>query len=97
MLRSSSPVLHQSGMPLAMARPGEEVRCAGFAGGHGSQRRLMDMGLAPGTALTVISGAGSPGPVVVRVGDTRLVLGRGLAQRVLVEPVPSEPANRAHD
>ncbi|MCX8176140.1 MAG: ferrous iron transport protein A [Candidatus Bathyarchaeota archaeon] len=51
----------------------------------GFKKRLMDMGLTPGTQVTVIKSAPFHGPVEVFVRGFRLVLGRGVAERVLVE------------
>jgi Fe2+ transport system protein FeoA len=42
------------------------------------------MGLLPGAKLEVIRSA-MGGPVVVRVKETKLVLGRGMARKIMVE------------
>ena len=57
----------------------------GRGGGWGFQKRLMDMGLTPGTKLTVIKSAPFRGPVEVHVRGSRLALGRGMAERIFVE------------
>jgi Fe2+ transport system protein FeoA len=46
---------------------------------------MAEMGLLPGVRFRVISHA-RYGPIIVSVKDTRLMLGRGMAQRVLVRP-----------
>lgn len=51
------------------------------------ERRIMDMGLRPDSVVEIISAANSSGPVVVKIGDTRLSLGRGMAQKILVRPL----------
>ena len=51
----------------------------------GFHRRLMDMGLTPGTIVTVVKSAPFHGPVEVRVRGSRLALGRGMAERIFVE------------
>ncbi|MDH5440155.1 MAG: ferrous iron transport protein A, partial [Candidatus Bathyarchaeota archaeon] len=53
--------------------------------GWGFQRRLMDMGLTPGTRVTVVRSAPFRGPVEVSVRGSRLALGRGMAERIFVE------------
>jgi Fe2+ transport system protein FeoA len=51
----------------------------------GFMKRLMDMGLTPGTKVTVVKSAPFHGPIEVIVRGSRLALGRGVAERVLVE------------
>jgi len=53
--------------------------------GWGLRKRLMDMGLTPGTRVTVIKSAPFRGPVEVLVRGSRLALGRGMAERIYVE------------
>jgi len=54
-------------------------------GGWGFHKRLMDMGLTPGTRITVVKSAPFRGPIEVYVRGSRLALGRGMAARILVE------------
>ncbi|MEM2027280.1 MAG: FeoA family protein [Candidatus Bathyarchaeia archaeon] len=54
-------------------------------GGRGLERRLIDMGLTPGTKVTVVKSAPLHGPIEVIVRGSRLALGRGVAERILVE------------
>jgi len=70
-------------MPLPMASPGEVVRVVDIRAGRGLARRLADMGLLLGVNIRVISSQ-MPGPVVVEVKGTRLALGYGMAQKILV-------------
>ena len=53
--------------------------------GWGFKKRLMDMGLTPGTSITVVKSAPFHGPLEVSVRGSRLALGRGMAERVFVE------------
>jgi Fe2+ transport system protein FeoA len=73
-------------MPLALARPGRPLRVVGARGGRGVQRRLADMGLTPGVQIRVISGQHS-GPVLIDLRGSRVGMGRGVAQKVLVQEV----------
>jgi Fe2+ transport system protein FeoA len=73
-------------MPLAMARPGETVELVDVRGGLGLQRRLAEMGLGPGSRFTVET-SGRPGPFVIHVKGSRLILGHGMVVRVFVRPV----------
>jgi len=70
-------------MPLAMVGPGEVVQVVDVRAGRGLGRRMADMGLLPGTEVRVISSQG-PGPLVLEVKGTRLALGHGIAQKVMV-------------
>ncbi len=73
-------------MPLSMVSPGEEVRLVDIRGGWGIRRRLADMGLTPGETLRIVQ-SGSSGPLLVAVRDFRLALGRGMAHKIIVEPI----------
>ncbi len=50
----------------------------------GFQKRLEDMGLTPGTKVTVVKSAPFHGPVELKVRGFRLAIGRGMAERILV-------------
>ena len=72
-------------MPLIMAKPGERLRIKEFIGGHNSRMRLLSMGFRVDDRIEVISNTGS-GQLVVALDFNRYVLGRGLAQKIIVEP-----------
>jgi Fe2+ transport system protein FeoA len=48
-------------------------------------KRLSDLGLTPGTKVTVVKSAPFYGPLEVRVRGSRLAIGRGMANRILVD------------
>jgi Fe2+ transport system protein FeoA len=48
-------------------------------------KRLSDLGLTPGTKITVVKSAPFNGPLEVCVRGSRLALGRGMASRILVD------------
>lgn len=73
-------------MPLIMASPGERVRIVAFLGGRGAERRLTSMGLYRGSEVEVVKSSG-PGPLIVARGETRIALGFGLAQKILVSTI----------
>jgi len=73
-------------IPLAMAMPGELVEVIGLRAGWGLQRRLADMGLLPGTQIRVINSQ-MPGPVIIDLRGSRVALGHGVAQKILVKEV----------
>lgn len=73
-----------SRIPLSKARAGEFLEIAGIEGGKNAQMRLTSMGLRTGDTLEVVS-TQIGGQLVVSVGDSRFVLGQGLAEKILVK------------
>lgn len=70
---------------LSHLRPGERGRVAFVRGNGAASRRIMDMGLCPGTSLRVENAAPFNGPIQVSIRETSLALGRELAETVFVE------------
>jgi Fe2+ transport system protein FeoA len=48
-------------------------------------KRLNDLGLTPGTNITVVKSAPFNGPLEICVRGSRLAIGRGMASRILVD------------
>ena len=72
-------------LPLPLLRPGQSARVSRLlSSGAGVNRKLSSIGITPGVLLTVLNS--QTGPLLIRVGDTRVGISRGLAHRVLVEP-----------
>jgi Fe2+ transport system protein FeoA len=69
--------------------PGEDARVIALRGGREFQHRIQSMGVSMGSELSVIqnNGDGEHGGIVIRVGDTRLMIGHGMASKVIVRPV----------
>ncbi|MGQ5488588.1 FeoA family protein [Thauera sp. AutoDN2] len=59
-----------------------------LSGGNEFASRLAAMGMVLGASVEVMQNSGR-GPMLVRVRDTRLALGRGEANKVLVEACPT--------
>lgn len=76
-------------MPLVMARPGERLVLKDFNGGVGARMRLLSMGLRLGDEIEVISN-NNRGQIAIAADYKRYVLGKGLAQKISVEPVRPE-------
>ena len=70
-------------MSLAMAKSGEQVVIKDMTGGKNVRTRLSSMGLRLGDTLEVINNNGL-GRLIVGHGPTRLALGRGVAQKIMV-------------
>jgi len=72
-------------IPLVAAKQGERLVIDDFTGGTTSRMRLMTMGLRIGDEIEVVTNLGQ-GQLVVAASDKRYVLGRGLAEKVMVKP-----------
>lgn len=77
-----------SKFPLAMACVGDRLRIVKIRGSEGSVRRLIGMGFVPGTELQIISTVS--GSVIVALGDNRIGLGLGMAQKIMCTTIGSE-------
>ena len=79
-------MIESCGKAISLGRvsPGHQVTLRRIHGGGGLSARLVSMGLLPGTTLEVCRNLRF-GPVMVRVRGQRLVLGRGMAERMEVE------------
>lgn len=71
-------------LPLAMISEGEDVQLINIIGGRVLRKRLADLGLNPGLTLKVVV-VDPQGPMILAVKDSRIALGRGMAQKVMVE------------
>jgi len=78
-------------VPLAALREGESGTVVSILPGHGRGRRcgfvrrVMEMGLTPGARVSVVSSAPFRGPVEILVRGSRLAVGRGVAEKIIVE------------
>ena len=77
-------------MPLVAARPGERLIIQEFCGGSRARMRLLTMGLRPGDPIEVITSL-QEGQIAIAADNRRFVLGRGLAQKILVQPDRQQP------
>jgi len=73
-------------MPLNLVDQNQEVILVSIQGGLKMKQRLADLGLNIGMTIRVLKKA-SGGPMIIAVKDSRLALGWGMANRILVEPV----------
>jgi ferrous iron transport protein A len=70
---------------LASMPQGSRARVVAVYGGPGLRTRLMEMGLSHGSIVEVVNN--NRGPVLVRVRGVIVAVGRGMASRILVEPL----------
>jgi len=73
----------QQTKPLSAIRSGEKVRLASVTAGRGLNSRLASMGLLPNVEITVVNNR-HPGPFVISVKGSRMMLGRGMAHKIMV-------------
>jgi len=70
-------------MPLSMLGVGEVAQLVDIRGGRRIRQRLSALGLNPGMEVIVVQNA-MRGSIVLSVMDSRIALGRGVAQKILV-------------
>jgi len=66
-----------------MVQAGETVKLAGIEAGRDLNSRLASMGLVPNVKITVVSNS-HPGPFIISVKDSKMMLGRGMAHKIMV-------------
>lgn len=76
---------------LSEAKAGKTYRLVTFAGGGHFRERMSAMGLSSGVTFRIITNS-SHGPVGVEVRNTKLGIGRGMAEKITVEEI--EPSQK---
>lgn len=76
--------MDERSMPLSLAGTGKVLKVTAVGGGWGLRRRLAELGLTPGVPVTVMSGC-HPGPLLIDLRGSRLSLGFGVAQKIMVK------------
>jgi len=69
--------------PLSTVTAGQKVKLVSINAGHGLNSRLASMGLLPDVEITVVRNT-HPGSFVITVKDTIIMLGRGMAHKIMV-------------
>ncbi|UCD86165.1 MAG: ferrous iron transport protein A [Deltaproteobacteria bacterium] len=72
-------------LPLSQMKTGQKGVVIQIAGGRGLNSRLAALGIRIGHEVTKVSSMLMAGPVVVKVGNTEIALGFGMAQKIIVE------------
>jgi ferrous iron transport protein A len=78
------PTNHPPAVSLAELPTGTRAVVRALRGGQELMSRLTALGLVAGAPVEVLQNRGR-GPLLVRVCDTRIALGRGEAVKVLVD------------
>jgi DtxR family Mn-dependent transcriptional regulator len=68
---------------IAKLAAGESGIVKSYAGGRGMLGRCLSMGFTPGSLVKMLKNFGS-GPVLVKVHDTEVALGQGIAEKIVV-------------
>lgn len=80
--------LGKNEVPLTALKDGESGIVVSVKSGYGKawglKKRLMDMGITPGTKITVVKSAPFHGPLEVIVRGYRLAIGRRMAEKIFV-------------
>ena len=79
--RSSSAAL----ATLSEMKRNRSGRIIAMDGGHSFRSKMYDMGLREGESVRVLQNYGF-GPLLVQLGDTRVVLGRNMSERLWISP-----------
>jgi ferrous iron transport protein A len=80
----ATPPQETNVVPLSKMRTGEKGVVAELIGGHRLLSRMASLGFTPGAEITVVQNFGR-GPLIARVRDARIALGRGEAGKVRVK------------
>ena len=72
-------------LTLAEMRTGQTGTVVGVLGGHGLIRRLDALGIRPGRKVTKLSSTLFRGPIILRVDNTQVAVGFGMARKIIVE------------
>jgi ferrous iron transport protein A len=70
-------------IPMIMLQTGESGVLKSYRGGKDMLGRCLSMGFTPGSPVRMIGNFGR-GPVLVKVHDVEVALGRGMADKIMV-------------
>lgn len=70
-------------LPLTMAGLSQPLKLTQIQGNPRLSRRLADLGLTPGVEMKVVQNQNDC--VILGVRDSRIVLGQGMAHKIMVE------------
>lgn len=70
---------------LLQMTPGVSVRVVEFDGGENLRAKLTQYGIYPGDCLRLLRKAPLGGPLLVACNEREIALGRGVANKIIVE------------
>ena len=71
---------------LLQISPSTSVRVISFSGGKSLHSKLTQHGIHPGDHLRLLRVAPLGGPLLVECNGREIALGRGVAEKIIVEP-----------
>ena len=72
-------------IPLSQLREGMVARIKYLTGGFGLQRKILALGIRIGKNVKIISSHRFGGPIVIELDGMRIAIGRGVANKIIVE------------
>lgn len=66
-------------------KKGQKAIVRSYGRGKGMERRLFEMGIMPGTEIELLEKHPFKGPLLFRVGQSQIVLGRNIAANLEIE------------
>ncbi len=75
----------QSLVSITNLKEGQRGKISFIRGGHNVLKRLLDMGLTPGTEVHIVRVAPLGGPVELSVRNSKLALGKGVASKIFID------------
>ena len=71
--------------PITDLKEGEKATIIAFEGGQGFLHKLRTMGIMEGKEIKLIAVHPFGGPIVIEINNRETTLGRGMAQKIIVE------------
>ncbi len=72
---------------LEELKEGESAKIVKLEGGFGLQQHLTSLGISPREIIRKVHISRRRGPVMVEVEGNRVVIGKGMASKVIVSPI----------
>ena len=70
---------------LTQIKKGESVNVVEINGGQKFRDKVDAMGLRVGSRIIKISAQVLSGPITIKIGNTKLAIGHGMAKKILVD------------
>lgn len=80
-------IMNQQSISLLHLPYNKKARIISIQGGYGLQRKLRVMGIREGQEIKIVSRQPLRGPLTIEIRDSQMTLGRGMAQKILVEVI----------
>jgi DtxR family Mn-dependent transcriptional regulator len=71
---------------ITTLKPGQKGKIVFIRGGRNVVQRLCDLGLTTGTNVSLVRGAPLKGPIEICVRGCKIVIGRGIADKIFIHP-----------